>query len=402
MKVLIVSDTIHAGGAETFVLRLAKKLNEMGITAHILSLNPDMEDKVLLQQYPELTVHRVRLPLLRWIKRFDRLLRLLHINFSLQAALNQQVVTRNYLSDYHLFHTHLMPVDLLFARIKKKHPIVVLSTLHGDYNDYEAQWQADGKHKLQHWPYKVAFIKKFIDNWVYISAAQKKLFLDNYGFLPKKLHQIYNGYEPLAPLPEAGKNTTREQLHFIMVARGIPQKGWSFLLEAFSRISGNHRLVLVGKGQHLTELQQQYRSDSRILFAGFHPNPVELIATANVFVFPSIYQAESLPTVVIEALCCGVPVISTAVGEVPQMLLNPQTGALAGMLVTPTSETDIVAALVQCMEAYITNRQLLQAHAAETGGAFKKFSMEACSRSYLSLYQQTCSASSTLTCAPVA
>ena len=94
MRVLIVTDTIHAGGAETFVLRLADKLNRTGTPADILCLNPDIEDKELIDQYPGLTIHRVRLPLLIWIKRLDKLLRMAGIDFSLQYFLTGRVLAK--------------------------------------------------------------------------------------------------------------------------------------------------------------------------------------------------------------------------------------------------------------------------------------------------------------------
>ena len=51
-----------------------------------------------------------------------------------------------------------------------------------------------------------------------------------------------------------------------------------------------------------------------------------MIGQCDVFVHPSIYKAESLPTVIIEALFAGVPVIATDVGEVATMIGTPRRG----------------------------------------------------------------------------
>lgn len=80
MQILLMTETICAGGAETFVLRMARKFGQLGHHCDILNLNSDLEDHRLVAQYPEINIHRVQIPAVRWIKRFDRLLRLLKID----------------------------------------------------------------------------------------------------------------------------------------------------------------------------------------------------------------------------------------------------------------------------------------------------------------------------------
>jgi len=392
MKVLIVTDTIHAGGAETFVLRLAKKLNEMKLQAEILSLNPDIENKELTDQYLTLTIHRIQLPLLRWIKRGDRLLRLMDIDFSLQYYLIRKIISRKYLPNYNLFHTHLISVDYLFARIKLSHPQThIVSTLHGDYNEFEVFWQNKSAHKKLAWPKKVGLLKQQINNWVYISKQQWELFANEYKVPADKLHKIYNGYETNDALAkkENGANATGASLTFIMVARGIEAKGWEYAIKAFQQLEVHHKLVLVGKGPFLSQLNDKYKEIPNIEFSGFHPRPVELINEADVFVFPSVYKTESLPTVIIEALYCGIPVISTDIGEVAEMLMDTDTGKRAGILIEKESEQVIVTGLIQAMKTYIGNRALLSQHSALARQAAQKFSMDACCHSYIGLYNRT-------------
>lgn len=390
MNVLIVSETIHAGGAETFVLRLARKLNQLGVKTDILSLNPDLEDSELIAQFPDLTIHRAAPPMLRWVKRADRLLRMLGIDYSIQYSLTGKQIVKRGLLRYDVYHTHLMPVELLFARIKRQHPEVrIVSTLHGDYNDYEHVWQIKAGRRLLHWPQKMALIRQSVAKWVYISKNQIALFADTYKMSDARMRKIYNGYEPPVAVAPPLPHDETKGLRFIMVARGIPEKGWEYLVKGFRQLKGAHELVLVGKGPALDALKAGCKDDPRIRFTGFHPNPVELVQDSDVFVFPSVLLAESLPTVVIEALYCGKPVIATNVGEVAEMLAIPGREESAGLLLEPDKE-HLADAVTAAMTRYIADRELLQRHQLLAREAFKKFDMAECAQKYIQVYEEVC------------
>src|SRR5687768_8944107 len=113
MKILLISETLHAGGAETFTLRLCRKLKAFGHTAEILNLNPDIENKALLTQYKDLTIRRIPLRLLKLIKRIDSLLLKVKVDCSLQNYLLKAWIQKNIIGKYDVYHTHLIKVDYL-------------------------------------------------------------------------------------------------------------------------------------------------------------------------------------------------------------------------------------------------------------------------------------------------
>ena len=84
MKILIVTEALVLGGAETFVLRLARRLRQDGHGAELLCLNPDFEDPRLVAQFPDVPIHRVPLRGLRTMKRIDRIARMAGIDVELQ------------------------------------------------------------------------------------------------------------------------------------------------------------------------------------------------------------------------------------------------------------------------------------------------------------------------------
>jgi glycosyltransferase involved in cell wall biosynthesis len=102
----------------------------------------------------------------------------------------------------------------------------------------------------------------------------------------------------------------------VNVKRLHPLAGQRFLLEAMNEIVRTHpdtRLVICGTGPLLDELRAAARSagvERHVVFAGLVDNAVvaRYCAAADLFVLPSILEA--LPTVAVEALACGTPVVS--------------------------------------------------------------------------------------------
>ena len=124
------------------------------------------------------------------------------------------------------------------------------------------------------------------------------------------------------------------------------------------------------------------------MVAGFSPDPVEWIDRFDVGLLPTEFPHESLPTVVMEYLFCGKPVIATDVGEVATMVAAP-SGELAGTLVNP-DEATLTDQLAAAMQAYLDDPALRRRHAALAPAAFAKFDMGKCAAAYARLYAEVC------------
>lgn len=388
LRILLVTETLVTGGAETFVLRLARQLRDLGHNAELLNLNRDLAEPELVGQFGGIPIHQVPLPMVRWIKRADRIARMVGRDASLQRMLSARWIERHLLGRYDVYHSHLVNADWLMATLKRHHPAIrLVSTLHGDYQLHELRQASIGERsRIPHWPVRRNALIKAIDRWVYIAESQRALFVDRLGVAAERMARIYNGYAPPAALPEPGVRSIDAPLIFAMVARALPEKGWSLLIEAFGRLSGSCRLLLVGSGPHLDELKAKHADDARIEFVGFHPNPAALLVNADAFVFPSTYPAESLPTVIIEALFCGIPAIATDIGEVAAMLETPG-GETAGVIVPITSRETMVDALTTAMQRYLDDPVQLAADRIKAGAAFAKFDMAQCGRAYVAVYR---------------
>lgn len=167
----------------------------------------------------------------------------------------------------------------------------------------------------------------------------------NLDFIQKKLD------EPNIP----HSSSPISKFTFINVGRFQHQKNHELLIEAFSKIAHlDCRLLLLGDGFLRKNIEQQIEKlglQGKVELLGFVENPYTVLAKANCFVLSSDF--EGFPNVVLEALACGLPVISTDCPTGPREILGGS--ATAGLLpectkfgwLTPMRDADFLAA---CMK----------------------------------------------------
>lgn len=131
----------------------------------------------------------------------------------------------------------------------------------------------------------------------------------------------------------------------LAVGRDAPQKDYPTLVEAFARVRRATPARLVVVGDLTSDLRHELMARARglgvasdVAYLGFDANPYRYMARAAVFVLSS--RQEGLPTVLVEALACGTPVVSTDAPHGPQEILR---GGLFGKLV-PVGAPDALAA----------------------------------------------------------
>jgi sugar transferase (PEP-CTERM/EpsH1 system associated) len=126
------------------------------------------------------------------------------------------------------------------------------------------------------------------------------------------------------------------------VGRLQPVKGIRFLLEAFARLAAEHAdvlLLLVGDGPERAPLQslaQQLGIAKIVRFLGDRPDVSRWLHTMDVFVLPSIW--EGMPNAALEAMAVGLPVVATAAGGTPEVVVDGVTG-----LLVPPRDPDALA-----------------------------------------------------------
>ncbi len=137
----------------------------------------------------------------------------------------------------------------------------------------------------------------------------------------------------------------------VNVGRQEYQKGQKYLLYAAGILASTRpRLVVLVAGREghasgeLLELSDHLQLRDRLRFLGHRDDVPELLAAADVFAFPSVY--EGLPGAVIEAMALGLPIVASDL----QALREVVDDGANGLLVKPESPTALVAALARVLD----------------------------------------------------
>src|SRR5690606_17187577 len=124
-----------------------------------------------------------------------------------------------------------------------------------------------------------------------------------------------------------------------MVANFRPRKGAEVLIDAVGKLADSHsrlRLVLVGEpfrepggdyGADLRRRATRLGAQDRVRFTGFRADADRLIGSLDLFVLPSLF-GEGLPRVLLEAMAAGVPVVSTPVEGIGELIRHEENGLL--------------------------------------------------------------------------
>jgi glycosyltransferase involved in cell wall biosynthesis len=149
------------------------------------------------------------------------------------------------------------------------------------------------------------------------------------------------------------------------IARLAPQKDHRTLIEA-ARLVPEAEFVVAGDGELRAELER-LAAGSRVRFLGPRDDVPELLASLDVFAFPSLF--EGLCLAVIEAQAAGVPVVATPVGGIRETVVDGETG-----LLVPTRDP---AALASAIQRLLEDRPEAEAMAAEAKRRVRaRFSIE--------------------------
>jgi len=142
------------------------------------------------------------------------------------------------------------------------------------------------------------------------------------------------------------------------VGRLEPQKGYDLLLAVFARLlaeAPDLHLVIVGDGSLRDVLAAQARElgvTDHVTFAGVRPDVTSILRVFSVFVSSS--RSEGMPMAVLEAAALEVPIVATAVGDVPYLIEDGVTGKL----VPPGAVDALTAAIATVLNDAQLARQL--------------------------------------------
>jgi glycosyltransferase involved in cell wall biosynthesis len=172
---------------------------------------------------------------------------------------------------------------------------------------------------------------------------------------------------------------------FVCVARFAAQKNHALLIGAFAKGPASDpkaHLVLAGEGVLRAQLQVRVNRlglTSRVHFLGLRRDIPDVLGAADIFALSSDYEGN--PLSVIEAMAAGLPIVSTAVGGVPELLQNGKEG----LIVQPGHAEQLSEAMLTLLKDPDLRRAMGAAAAVR---AKEKFDVSAMVRAYEELYDE--------------
>ncbi len=190
---------------------------------------------------------------------------------------------------------------------------------------------------------------------VLMLSPQEEPILRGMGAREEQLLVVTNGVDPyfLEPVPESERLALIARFKLphgvplmLFVGNHTPNKGLDVLLRALPLLGQRAMAVVAGaitsRQDHERLLQQSGVTDAfdRVTFTDFITKEElrALYRSVDMFVFPS--RADTLPLVILEAMACGLPVVSTTVGGIPY-----EVSAETGVLVPPGDARALARAL---------------------------------------------------------
>jgi len=224
------------------------------------------------------------------------------------------------------------------------------------------------------------------------SRATKEDLQSIWGVSPDKITVLYSGvggnFQPVTGARALANVRRRYELgdapYLLSVSTLQPRKNYRMLIRAFRPVAARHphRLVIAGdKGwlyeDVLSEVQRQ-GLDERVHFAGFVDDAdlPALYSGADLFVFPSLYEGFGLT--LLEAMACGVPVITSTASSLPEVAGD------AAVQLSPYEEEAWAAAMSRLLADEEKRLQLAAAGFARA----EQFTWEEAARRLCALYRE--------------
>ncbi|HOX07935.1 MAG TPA: glycosyltransferase family 1 protein [Planctomycetota bacterium] len=249
-------------------------------------------------------------------------------------------------------------------------------------------------------------LRNYLDRWtevsldvadriITVSEFSKREMCELYGADPGKVRVVYNGVDPrfaqagaAATAKTAASKLKLPKRYALYVGALEEKKNIPRLLAAWKLVSAKVKglkLVLAGgkggKGFDAEAAVKAVGVDDSVVLAGYVADSdlPAVMAGAEIFVYPSLYEGFGLP--VLEAMACGVPVVTSKTSSLGEIAGD------AARLVDPESVEDLAGA----MEEVVADRKLAQSLVKKGRARAAEFTPDRCARETLAVYREVLS-----------
>jgi glycosyltransferase involved in cell wall biosynthesis len=305
----VLIDSLTWGGAETVLADFASGAQNAGMEVTVAYMTPRSEAAGKLRK---LGIEPELVPIKSLLGRSDRRMVRDHI-----AARSPD-----------LLHTHLGNSDFLGGLAARRLGIPTVSTLH--IMEWTNNFRDRVKSVLMAWARRRCAYRV-----IAVSDAQRQAYVSGHWDRPGHVVTIHNGIGGEVR-PGEGR-ALREQLgiapdDLVVSMIGVIRegKGHDLAIEAIAELRGELpqvRLLVVGDGPIRADVERMAEKlDSAAVFTGYQDDVLGYLDASDVLIQPS--HVDALPTSLMEAMAARVPVLATAVGGIPEIAVDGETGLL--------------------------------------------------------------------------
>ena len=330
----------YGGGQGVYIKYLSKALVEAGHRVDVISgpPYPQLDPRVRLIRLPSLDLFENGLCSLRWghLHSWSNILEWLSKlsgGFAEPMTFGRRAVKylRQHHSDYDLVHDNQ---SLSYGMLKlQQMGVPLVTTLHHPItSDLRIAIKAANKwwrklliYRWHSFLWMQKRVVRRLHNIVTVSECSRQDIAKDFGIQPAGIHLVHNGIDTgeFRPLPKV----QRKPLRLMATASADqPLKGLRYLLTAYARLLRSYpalELLVVGKprsGGRTEKLLHKLGLADKVRFVSAISTQqlVHYYAEATLAVVPSVYEGFGLPAA--EAMACGVPVVSTSGGALPEVV----------------------------------------------------------------------------------
>ncbi|MFC7041692.1 glycosyltransferase [Halonotius sp. GCM10025705] len=330
------------GGAEKIILKLSKSLNDRGYDVDLVLVD---QSGAYIDEVPD-DVHIVELDASRTLTTLPKLALYLR-----RTSPDSLLTTLN--------HSNLIAI---WAKTLSRS---VTRVLIRQANIPSVEAQNTCGLNITHILMKIFY--SWSDQIIAISEYCREDLIENYGANPESTIKIYNPVD-INEIDTLKKENLefeiKSQYHIVAAGRLSPEKDFETLLRSFYFLSRSvdAELTILGEGEmeeNLKKLSNKLEISGRVTFTGFVSNPYKFMRSADVFVLSS--KSEGFGNVLIEAMACETPVVSTnCPGGPSEILQNGKYGKLV-----PVGHPKELYKAISSMLTMPTNGSALRSRAEE-------------------------------------
>lgn len=262
---------------------------------------------------------------------------------SFAPGLIREILKRRRNVDIIHAHSHLFFSTNVCVLARLLHSAPLIITNHGLISASAPSWlNTLYKHTFSRATFHIA------DHIICYTDIERKN-IEKLGVDRRKISVIHNGVDTALFAPRDSEKTG-DGKQILWVGRYVPGKGVDYLIEAFSRVLEkipDAHLVLIGDGPEKNAIEERIRKlqiDSSVTMIDYLDNDKlpGVYKDSDIFVLPSLM--EGVPRTILEAMSCGVPVVTT---DLPH-LVDVIDGA--GLVVPPKDPAELSKAILTILE----------------------------------------------------